>query len=689
MPQSQMASKISDQIIDNNKDLTSIFVLCFGYRDDGRCFYDDYDGIINLFKALEKNTVVQKLTIGHLLLDDEIVKALANFIENNKSVVEINLYIREVNVTENTCDVLAAKLQYNNCLQNVSVSVRCGNTVHSNVNNFIAAMCKGFYKNSSLQKLSFPLLRMLGENITPECAKSIALLLQSNATLRTLDLSGNDFALGSIQEIMEHGISNNQALREINLQASHLELASITQLANALKQSNIKVLKLDNSCFVNGRFDDLGSVIENNLCLQEFELSSADFTLKEAISLFKALKQNKTLKTLTLPSRVIPPESLQVLYESLRFNTGLQRINMQNQIVYENAVPAVCRALEQNGHLKSIDLMCAVSHKYLLDIIESVKNNKALQRLYLSNKPKSKSDMLADLAMPASLVEIFKCHPSLRRIILDLPILWLWGLSTTLKAIKDNKSLVNFTLKEDEYSHSYDENIATDITDIILTNKNIEEICLGRGVGLSFSDWLKVLKALLTNFYINHFNAGATFDDSLQESLLSDFKNEINANRKKNLNFCWRIFYENIGSHMELKLKRFFKHHCYVINKQVEDVLLFYSLKDEQRFSEQYQELRVKVVENILNVKVYNPPLSIAIKLGRLDICKALVNMGAQLPPDALDLAEASGETNVVEWVKRYDVTELVVFSKKSNALPTEVMPKIGSFLQNGHKLNF
>jgi hypothetical protein len=480
----QIMSQIIRKIIDNNADLTDLYVIINSIYDYGK-IYHNY-GIIDLLQALEKNTVVRELTLSYLRLDDESVRALASLVAVNKSVVKIDFNLIEGNLTEDACNILATKLQHNNCLQSVGIINPPSNILSCDVNNFIAAICNGLCKNRSLQKLSF-----VGTNIVLECAKSRAFI-----------------------------------------------------------------------------------------------------------------------------------------------------------------------------------------------------------RLYFSNWDENMINYVNVLA--TSFVQIFKSNPYLRSITLELPVgSYSVALPKILEAIKYNKSLVDFKLYEHNSSHGsyndYNDKIATAITDILLTNKSVEKICLGQSVRLSYKGWLKVSEALRTNLPINHLRAGIiTYGDSLAELSLSDLKNEnkINAKRKENLNFCWRIFYENIGGHVELKLKRFFNNHGFVNAQQLEDILLFYSLRDEQRCSEQYKELRVKVVENILNNKE-SGPLSMSIKLGRLDICKALVNMGAQLSQDALILAKEYYRTNIVEWLNQYDLTKSVVFSKKPNALPAEVMQKIGSFLKNGHELRF
>jgi ankyrin repeat protein len=110
--------------------------------------------------------------------------------------------------------------------------------------------------------------------------------------------------------------------------------------------------------------------------------------------------------------------------------------------------------------------------------------------------------------------------------------------------------------------------------------------------------------------------------------------------------------------------------------------------------SGEYIELRTKVVRNILNIDaplsrtMRLGPLTVAMRLGHLDVCKALVSMGAKLPPNALDLANKSGKTNIAEWLKPDNQTKSVVFSRP-NILPKEVVKKIGSFLKNGHTLVF
>jgi Ran GTPase-activating protein (RanGAP) involved in mRNA processing and transport len=694
-------SQIIHKVIDNHAYLTDLDVSFYvSNNPDGENndLYD-YNGVINLLKALEKNTVVQKFTMSFVRLNDESVKAFANFLVNNKSVVAINLNIREVDVTEDAYNVLTTKLQHNDRLQHLKIAASI-NISSSNMNYFIAAMCKGLYKNKSLQKLSF--IGIIGcgpeRKITVECAKSIALLLQSNSALRVLDFRSNNFTLGSMQEIIEHGIYNNQTLREINLKDSNLELASVTQLADALKRSNIKVLELDHNCFVGRGFDDLGSIIENNI-LQELNLSSSNLTAEEAMSLFNALKQNTTLKTLILPSVAILQEGLQVLYESLMLNTGLQRIDMKEQIIRPADVPVVCRILEQNRYLKSIDLECAVSSgDDLLRIIDSVKNNKTLQRLYLGNANDGRR--LAYMEAPASLVEIFKSHPSLRSITLDLP-LKLDSLLKILEAIKDNKYLVDFILNGknnlNRQSDDYNDKIAKTVTEILLNNKTIEKICLCSQVHLSSNGWSRVFEALRTNFYINNVTA-STFSAQANSPgfpmWFEDWKEKINNERKKNLNFCWRIFCENIGGGIELKLQRFLQIHYFANVLELNDILLFYSLREEQRLSGEYIELRTKVVRNILNIDaplsrtMRLGPLTVAMRLGHLDVCKALVSMGAKLPPNALDLANKSGKTNIAEWLKPDNQTKSVVFSRP-NILPKEVVKKIGSFLKNGHTLVF
>jgi hypothetical protein len=315
------------------------------------------NGVIDLLKALEKNTVVQKLIIKFLYLDDEIVIALSNFVAVNKSVVKIYFDLIGGNLTEDACNIFATKLQHNNCLQDVGIFTSI-EVMPCNVNDFIVAICNGLCENRSLQKLSF-VGNKSSTHINLECAKSTVFI---------------------------------------------------------------------------------------PLCLGYWD---------------------------------------------------------ENMLKYMTV-------------------------------------------------------------LATSLVQIFKSNPSLRSITLDLPMeSYYFTLPKILEAIKDNRSLVDFTLCEHSRFHGsyddYNDKIAIAIADVLLTNKNVKKICLSEGIKFSFNGWTKVLKALHTHLAIDHFTVGRIGSCNSVGLALHNLQDEVNANRKKNLNFCWRIFYENIGGYVGSKLKRFFK----------------------------------------------------------------------------------------------------------------------------------
>ena len=218
------------------------------------------------------------------------------------------------------------------------------------------------------------------------CLSSLMAVLQAlkeNCKLKVLNLNHNNMT-GEVSESLASVIKNNSGLEELGLSDNDLK-ASSAVILQALKGScKLKAINLNNNNTTGEVAEDLASVIKNNSSLEELGLSCNDLKLSSVVIL-QALKENCKLKTLNLNCNHMTAEVAEHLVNVIKNNKSLKRLYLFNNDLKTSAI-GILQALKANHKLRVLDLSSNnTTGQVAKDLASVIKNNCNIEQLGLAN----------------------------------------------------------------------------------------------------------------------------------------------------------------------------------------------------------------------------------------------------------------------------------------------------------------
>ncbi|KAL6491374.1 hypothetical protein MHYP_G00017190, partial [Metynnis hypsauchen] len=269
-----------------------------------------------------------------------------------------------------------------------------------------------------------------------EACEILSSILQSNSSLKELDLSSNDLhdsgvkllskGLKSSQckleilrlascnldseacEILSSVLQSNSSLKELDLTNTDLQDSGVKLLSEGLKSSHCKleILRLASCNFGGKDCEILSSVLQSNSSLKELDLSSNDLQDSGVKLVSVGLKSSHcTLKTLRLASCNLGSEACEILSSVLQSNSSLKELDLSSNDLQDSGVELLPVGLK-SSHCKLEILRlsgCMVTDEGCSSLASALKSNPShLRELDLSyNHPgesgvKLLSDLLED-----------------------------------------------------------------------------------------------------------------------------------------------------------------------------------------------------------------------------------------------------------------------------------------------------
>ncbi|NWI52757.1 LRC34 protein, partial [Calyptomena viridis] len=201
----------------------------------------------------------------------------------------------------------------------------------------------------------------LGWNVLTDAgAKTMAMFLQENSSLRYLNLMFNDIGTNGA-ELIAGALHRNESLVHIKMTGN----------------------KIGNQ---GGMF--FASMLQINSTLEKLDLGDCDLGLKCLIAIAVALTQNKSLKAINLNRPLLysqEEETTVHLAQMLKNNSSLVELHLSKHEMKNFGVERLCEALYENSSLRYLDLSC---NKITCDGVkflgELLKHNQTLEILNLN-----------------------------------------------------------------------------------------------------------------------------------------------------------------------------------------------------------------------------------------------------------------------------------------------------------------
>ena len=231
-------------------------------------------------------------------------------------------------------------------------------------------------------------LQLHETGIGVEDCQVLSILLSSSASLKELDISGNELTPEAVELIIS-GLHYNTILTKLDMNFSCFSLQNTISLASVLSTNHTLVYLNLRDCEIDSdEACQLANALTTNDTLQTLHIE--DNPRIEAIgatAFAKMLRTNSTLVCLDLCECNIDSEGACQLASALCTNDTLQKLSVSGNSIGVEGASAVAEMLQKNKSLKVLNIRDdSVGEEGIQTLIGSVKQNATVEKVYCSSK---------------------------------------------------------------------------------------------------------------------------------------------------------------------------------------------------------------------------------------------------------------------------------------------------------------
>ncbi|XP_076851920.1 NACHT, LRR and PYD domains-containing protein 3-like isoform X2 [Brachyhypopomus gauderio] len=253
-------------------------------------------------------------------------------------------------LTEESCKSLTSVLQTENSLKQLEI-----NNNDLKVSG-VEQLCAGL--KSSNCKLE--ILRLSGCGLTEESCKSLTSVLQTENSLKELKINNNDLQDSGVEQLCAGLKSSNCKLEILRLSGCGLTEESCKSLTSVLQTENsLKELEMNNNDLKDSGVEQLCAGLKSSNCkLEILRLSLCGLTEESCKSLISVLQTETSLKQLEINNNDLQDSGVEQLCAGLKSsNCKLEILRLSGCLVTEEGCSSLASALSSNpSHLKELDL---------------------------------------------------------------------------------------------------------------------------------------------------------------------------------------------------------------------------------------------------------------------------------------------------------------------------------------------
>ncbi|XP_076851503.1 NACHT, LRR and PYD domains-containing protein 3-like isoform X1 [Brachyhypopomus gauderio] len=253
-------------------------------------------------------------------------------------------------LTEESCKSLTSVLQTETSLKQLEIN---NNDLKDSGVEQLCARLK-----SSNCKLE--ILRLSGCGLTEESCKSLTSVLQTENSLKELKINNNDLQDSGVEQLCAGLKSSNCKLEILRLSGCGLTEESCKSLTSVLQTENsLKELELNNNDLKDSGAEQLCAGLKSSNCkLEILRLSLCGLTEESCKSLISVLQTETSLKQLEINNNDLKDSGVEQLCAGLKSsNCKLEILRLSGCLVTEEGCSSLASALSSNpSHLKELDL---------------------------------------------------------------------------------------------------------------------------------------------------------------------------------------------------------------------------------------------------------------------------------------------------------------------------------------------
>eukprot|EP00039_Didymoeca_costata_P000892 m.47825 g.47825 ORF g.47825 m.47825 type:complete len:934 (+) comp10535_c0_seq1:335-3136(+) len=336
-------------------------------------------GATHLSRALLANETVTTLILGSAIKSAEEMRVLASGLSKNRNIQELDLSgsdrigvagFRDVADMLTLCRQLKI-LWMSHSIQNAGEA---------------AALARGLGSRCRLKELDISHSRLAPKRVGHSGMKALAEAIKANFNLKKLNMASTLATVNESQELAA-ALLQNTSLQELDISDSKVGSSGVRCIIDTVKVgSNLTSLKIEEQYLrqlqkarrTHSAFQKLtkgDSLIDLNLASC---LSSED----EAEKIMDGMKKDKTLESLDLTNNTLGITAVRLFADILSNHPRLTSLNLSSALSNEEECTIMFKALRNNQSLKTLSLhQCPLDEKNLEYLKAALINNSTLVRI--------------------------------------------------------------------------------------------------------------------------------------------------------------------------------------------------------------------------------------------------------------------------------------------------------------------
>lgn len=224
------------------------------------------------------------------------------------------------------------------------------------------------------------------QHIEDDGAERLSTLIQTNTTLKSIDLGDND--IGDVgAKALSNALLVNETIKSLDLGGNKISDAGLKDLSEALeKNTTLKALSLRHNNFSHIGLEHFSKMLTINNTLRSIDLGGNKISYLNSHPAFaNALQSNITLKFLNLSNTQFGEygKSFARLCDAIKANSTIKSIDLSASNLNSYDLNELRSALEINTSIKSINLNFNIHTDQGRSLGLLLKNNSPLQSIYL------------------------------------------------------------------------------------------------------------------------------------------------------------------------------------------------------------------------------------------------------------------------------------------------------------------
>ena len=192
------------------------------------------------------------------------------------------------------------------------------------------------------------------------------------------------------------GLSNNSTFQSIDLSHIKIDCERAAALSQLLHGTTLQKLSLSNSKLGDNEATEISQNLKQNCTLKHLSLSGKNtISHNGTLDLARALQQNSALQELILHDVHIGDNATEAIAQALLRNSTLQTLQLSCNEISDDGVKALAKALKHNSSLQILDLGANdFSTDGAVALARALYHNSSLQELELKWNDISDPDMV-------------------------------------------------------------------------------------------------------------------------------------------------------------------------------------------------------------------------------------------------------------------------------------------------------